>query len=95
MTSEWSIIEKGPMHMMQFNDRIKAYITTRITGWQQFGEDAPDWWWRIDLDDGAIGEGVVDERADFDIQTNAFSAAMDVALMYCERTQAYLDRKSL
>lgn len=95
MTSEWTIIEEGPMHMMQFNDRIKAYITTRSTGWVQFKEDAPDWWWRIDLDDGPVGEGVVDERTDPDISTNAFSVAMDVARMYCERTQEYLDKQGL
>ena len=88
--AEWEQMD-GPLHRLVISDRVVAYITTRSVGWSCFGQDAPDWWWRIDVDGISHGMDLVDERMQ-DLEESAFREAQRVARQYGVAAQAYLDK---
>ena len=51
-----------PHHRKVISDRVEVHVTTRQTGWSQFGVDAPDWHYCVVIDGQRAGQAMVDTR---------------------------------
>ena len=65
----WSPVTEDapPHHRKVLSERVTIHVTTRRTGWEQFGVDAPDWHYCVVLDGANVFQLMLDTRTSPDV----------------------------